>query len=160
MNTYPMSRRGALKVVGAAMLAGVAGQLLLSSRAKAALASASPGLNLFLAVSSELTGKPDLDVVLAQALYPALQAATPELDATLGKLQVLLRQGEPIPAEHKAELALSQAILQGWYLGVVGKGKKAVCITYVDALSNLAVAGTLVPPSYSYGPCGSWQAKP
>lgn len=160
MKTYPMSRRGALKAVGAVMLAGVAGQLLLSSRARAALSSATPGLNLFLDVSRQLTGKPELNVVLGQALYPALQAAVTDLDATLARLQALLAQGEPIAAEHKAELALSQTMLQGWYLGVVGKGKKAVCITYVDALSNLAVADTLVPPSYSYGPCGTWQVKP
>ncbi|EEF23273.1 conserved hypothetical protein [Ricinus communis] len=119
-----MSRRGALKAVGAAALASVAGQLLLSNRARAALASAPPELNLFLAVSRDLTGKQDLSAVLAQALYPALKASTPDLDAALARLQPLLAQGGPIAAEHKADLALSQAILQGWYLGVVGKGKK------------------------------------
>jgi hypothetical protein len=160
MKTYPMSRRGALKVVGALMLSGAAGQLLLTSRARAALASASPALNAFMAVSATLTGKPQLNVLLAQALHPALQKAVPDFDATLAKLQALLAQGDDLSAGHKAEQALSQAILQGWYLGVVGKGKKAVCITYVDALSNLAVADVLVPPSYSYGPCGTWSAKP
>ncbi|MBV7536548.1 sorbitol dehydrogenase family protein [Duganella sp. sic0402] len=160
MKTYPMSRRGALKVVGALMLSGAAGQLLLTSRAKAALASASPQLNAFMAVSATLTGKPQLNVLLGQALHPALQKAVPDFDATLAKLQALLAQGDDLSADHKAEQALSQAILQGWYLGVVGKGKKAVCVTYVDALSNLAVADVLVPPSYSYGPCGTWSAKP
>ena len=62
--------------------------------------------------------------------------------------------------EHKPQQALAQAILQAWYLGVTGKGKKAACVAYVDTLANRAVAAELVPPSYSYGACGTWQARP
>lgn len=154
MKTNPMSRRGALKVVGAVMLSGVAGQLLLNTRAKAALAPAGQGLQDFIAVSRELTGKAELNATLALALHAALQKASPEFDAALLKLKdTLAAQGEP-------DKALVQTILQGWYLGVVGKGKKAVCVTFVEALSNRAVADVLVPPSYSYGRCGTWSAKP
>ncbi|MRW89843.1 hypothetical protein GJ699_07595 [Duganella sp. FT80W] len=168
MTTPTISRRSALKALGVATLASVAGQLLLATRAKAALEPAGQGLKDFLAVSTTLTGKNDLNPTLALALYKAMQQTQPELDGALLKLKTALAQDTVLAGgdktafadEQKAEHALSQAILQGWYLGTVGKGKKAVCVTYVDALSNRAVADTLVPPSYSYGPCGAWQVKP
>ncbi len=168
MTTQAISRRGALKALGAMALAGVAGQLLLSTRARAALEPAGQGLRDFLAVSATLTGKTGLNPTLALALYKAMQQTQPEIDNALIKLKGALGQDGVLgdgdktvfADEQKAEHALSQAILQGWYLGTVGKGKKAVCVTYVDSLSNRVVADTLVPPSYSYGACGSWQAKP
>lgn len=168
MNANPISRRGALKALGVAALAGMAGPLLLSNRARAALDPAGPGLNDFIGISKTLTGKPEVNATLALALYNAMQATSPDFDKSLASLKAALAQPEVLAAgdkaafsdEQKAEHGLSQAILQGWYLGTVGKGKKAVCVTYVDALSNLAVSDVLVPPSYSYGKCGTWHAKP
>ena len=152
MTMHSIGRRRALRVIGAAMLSGVAGQLLLDSRAKAATDNAPPGLAPFRAVSATLTGKPSLDPTLALALFQAFQKATPDFDKALAAL--------PADAAAMAGQPLAQAILQGWYLGTVGKGKKAVCVTYLDALANRAVAAELTPPSYSYGPCGSWHARP
>lgn len=160
MKKYPLSRRGALKMLGAVMLTEVSAQLLLSSRARAAMASAGSDLKVFMDVSTTLSGRPELNIVQAQALYAALQVAVTGFDVTLAKLQALLAQNADFSSEYKEEMALSQTILRAWYLGVVGNGKKAVCVTYVDALSNVAVSDKLVPPSYSYGPCGTWQAKP
>ena len=45
-------------------------------------------------------------------------------------------------------------------LGDVGAGDTATCITYTNALMNVAVSDVLRPPSYAYGPYGSWAAKP
>ena len=106
--------------------------------------------------------------VLALALYQAFARNSAEIDTALAGLKTALGAGEVLAQDdktafaeaQKAEQALAQAILQGWYLGVVGKGKKSVCVAYVETLSNRAVADVLVPPSFSYGPCGSWSAKP
>jgi hypothetical protein len=168
MKANPISRRHALKMLGAVSLAAVAGQMLLTTRARAALAPAGQGLQEFIGVSKTLTGKPDLNPTLALALYNAMLKNAPELDQSLAKLKTALAQPEVLAQEdkavfseaQKAEHGLSQAILQGWYLGTVGKAKKAVCVAYMDTLSNRVVADVLVPPSYSYGPCGTWSAKP
>ncbi len=161
-----MARRRVLRVVGAAMVASVAGQLLLTSRAKAA-PEGTAGAQAFRAVSAILIGRADLQPVLALALYEAFVRTTPDVDAALAALQAALAAAPPgadgktaFTDAQKAQQALAQAILQAWYLGTVGKGKKAVCITYLDALANRAVAAELTPPSYSYGPCGSWRTKP
>lgn len=168
MKAHPMSRRHALKMLGAVSLAGVAGPMLLSTRAKAALAPAGQGLQQFISVSQTLTGKPELNPTLALALYNAMLKNAADLDLQVSKLQTALAQAEVLAQgdktafsdTQKAEHGLSQALLQGWYLGTVGKGKKAVCVAYMDTLSNRSVADVLVPPSFSYGPCGTWSAKP
>jgi len=168
MHSILTSRRGALKALGALALSGVASQLLLSTRASAALAPAGQGLIDFIDVSRTLTGKAEINPTLALALYQAFARNSAEIDTALAGLKATLGAGEVLAQDdkttfaeaQKAEQALAQAILQGWYLGVVGKGKKSVCVAYVETLSNRAVADVLVPPSFSYGPCGSWSAKP
>ncbi|KQQ40202.1 hypothetical protein ASF61_05315 [Duganella sp. Leaf126] len=171
MHSKHTSRRSALKALGALgalTLSGVASQLLLSTRAGAAIAPAGPGLTDFIAVSRTLTGKAEINPTLALALYQAFVKQAPDTDAALARLNATLGAGEVLAQDdkttfteaQKADQALSQAILQAWYLGVVGKGKKSVCVAYADTLSNLAVADVLVPPSFSYGPCGSWSAQP
>lgn len=169
MNMENHARRRALKALGlgALFVAGGAGQLLLSQQARAGLKVGDPAVDDFIGVSQSLTGHQAVNVALAQALYQALFDTTPEFVAGLGKLKAALAQGAlsedgttHFTEEQKGEQALGAAILQGWYLGTVGKGKKARCVTYTDGLSNVLVAGKLVPPSYSYGPCGSWQKQP
>lgn len=162
-----ISRRRALQVLGGATLLGAAGQLLSASRARVAGELAGPGLGPFTAVSKTLTGKAVLDPALGLALYHALGAGASDFDAQVAALAATLAQGTALAGETAAfsegeapQQALSRAILEGWYLGVVGKGRKAVSVAFVDALANRAVAGILTPPSYSYGPCGSWQARP
>jgi len=162
------SRRGALKALGALALSGVASQLLLSTRAVAALTPAGQGLTDFIAVSRTLTGKAEIKPTLALALYQAFVKDSAQTDTALAGLKTALSAGEVLAQDdktafaeaQKSEQSLAQAILQAWYLGVVGKGKKSVCVAYIDTLSNQAVADVLVPPSFSYGPCGSWSAKP
>jgi hypothetical protein len=168
MHSIFTTRRGALKAFGALALSGVASELLLSTRAVAALAPAGQGLHDFIAVSKTLTGKSEINPTLALALYQAFVNTAPNIDAALAGLKTTLLGAEVLAQDdktafteaQKAEQALSQAILQAWYLGVVGKGKKSVCVAYADTLSNQVVADVLVPPSFSYGPCGSWSAKP
>lgn len=158
-----MNRRLVLKAagLGAVMLSSIAGPLLLSQQARAGLPPATSNLAVFTTVSAALTGRGNLDPALAQALYQAFQAAVKDFDTTLLKLRGAMTGEElTFSDEQKAEQGLSQSILQAWYLGVVGKGKKAVCVTYTEALANKVAAPILVPPSYSYGPIGTWTTKP
>ena len=143
------------------MLSGIAGPLLLSQQARAGLPPAASSLAAFTEVSQALTGRGSLDPALAQALYQAFQVATKDFDASLLKLRSAITGNDiTFSDEQKAEQSLSQSILQAWYLGVVGKGKKAVCVTYTEALANQVAAPILVPPSYSYGAIGTWTKKP
>lgn len=163
MHPQHMKRRLVLKAagLGAAMLAGVAGPLLLSQQARAGISPAGSQLAVFTAVSQTLTGRASLDPALSQALYQAFQRAAKDFDTALLKLHTVLTGGDvSFTDAQKAEQSLSQSILQAWYLGVVGKGVKAVCVTYTEALANQLAAPTLVPPSYSYGPIGTWSSKP
>lgn len=163
MHPQQTNRRLVLKAAGlaAAMLSGVAGPLLLSQQARAGLAPAGNNLAVFTTVSQALTGRASLDPALAQALYQAFQKATRDFDTALVKLSgTLAGEGWSFTDAQKAEQGLSQSILQAWYLGVVGKGNQAVCVTYTEALANKLAAPTLVPPSYSYGPIGTWSSKP
>lgn len=163
MHPQQIKRRLVLKAagLGAVMLSGIAGPLLLSQQARAGLQPAAGNLAIFTTVSAALTGRGSLDPALAQALYQAFQLAVKDFDTTLLKLHGAIN-GKDITFsdEQKAEQGLSQSILQAWYLGVVGKGKKAVCVTYTEALANKVAAPILVPPSYSYGPIGTWTTKP
>lgn len=163
MHPQQINRRLVLKAagLGAVMLSSIAGPLLLSQQARAGLPPAAGNLAVFTTVSAALTGRGSLDPALAQSLYQAFQLAVKDFDTTLLKLRGAMT-GEEITFsdEQKAEQSLSQSILQAWYLGVVGKGKKAVCVTYTEALANKVAAPILVPPSYSYGPIGTWTTKP
>ena len=55
---------------------------------------------------------------------------------------------------------LAKVILGGWYNGVVGKGKDALYVTYINTLSSQLVSDKVVPPGFSYGPLGSWAKQP
>lgn len=166
MTPTVIGRRRALRFVGAAMLSGVAGSLLSATRTRTFAQADGAALAVFTQVSGVLTGKSGFDLALAMGLYQALRQTTPDFDAGLVALKVSLAQGAGADGvlafddEHKPQGALAQAILQAWYLGVAGKGAKAQCVAYIETLSNRAVAAELVPPSYSYGACGSWQARP
>jgi len=62
-----------------------------------------------------------------------------------------------------ALLELAKAIRAGstaWFLGVIGSGTKAHVIAYEQALNAQFVADVLKPPTYAYGPYGSWTRKP
>lgn len=166
MMSSAISRRRALQVLGAAALSGVAGSLLSATRARTFAKAEGPALAAFTRVSGILTGKKGFDLALAMALYQALRETTPDFDAGVASLAASLEQAAGADGKlafddaHRSQQALAQAILQAWYLGVAGKGKQALCVAYIETLSNRAVAAELVPPSYSYGACGSWQSRP
>jgi Membrane bound FAD containing D-sorbitol dehydrogenase len=157
-----VSRRKVLKLAG--MFAGVS---LVSCPTGAALAAAPVDMD-FIEVSKTLTSKLDLSDALGSALLAAFRKVDPSFDVKMAQLRRLIGDAPSSGDALKAKLAgasadlaaLSQSILTGWYLGTVGSGEKTICVAYVEALANRAVADVLRPQSYSYGAYGSWANKP
>ncbi|WBO21343.1 sugar dehydrogenase complex small subunit [Sphingomonas abietis] len=122
----------------------------------------------FAQISRFLTGKPDLDGDIQRRLLGAFLSRDAAFAQKLRALAPFTRQAgqtpQTLPARLVAEAAdladLPAQILGGWYLGIVGAGKDALCVTYTGALANRAVADVLAPPSYAYGVYGSWQVRP
>ncbi|MDQ1224050.1 hypothetical protein QE443_000211 [Pantoea ananatis] len=167
MNHY--SRRRVLKMVGLVAVTSAAGHLLPLARLNAAQPDAQTDeLDIFLQVSQQLTQQDELNETVGAALYDTLSQTQKNFSSALLRLSNLLThqpdllQQERLPfAESDAGSAkLASTILSGWYTGVVGKGKNARYITYINTLANQIVNDKLVPPSFSYGVCGSWASQP
>jgi len=122
----------------------------------------------FMAASKTLTGRSSLDPSQASRLYDALVADDPQFAAGVKALLTLIEQRKIDPlqlqhvldSEHSTLAALPRKIVTSWYIGVVGDGEKARCITFETNLTNVAVSDKLKPPSYCYGGYGSWTEKP
>jgi len=151
------------------LLAGAAAGMLVPLLPGAALAAGNPATDPavanFVALSEQLTGQPALSAELGGALLAAFRAQDAAFDTKTAALSTALANLDadapfPKPADGQPDLGkLSESILKGWFLGVAGSGKSAVCVAYAGDLANAAVADVLSPPSYAYGACGSW-AKP
>ncbi|MFO6296987.1 sugar dehydrogenase complex small subunit [Rahnella selenatireducens] len=163
------SRRGVLKVIGLVGLTSVAGKLIPLPRANAAMIEPNAALLAnFIQVSRQLTLHETLDNTVSEALCHALNLTQERFFEELTQLKTLLDANpdwleQPVlrfPEAHVDAETLAKNILGGWYNGVVGKGYKAIYVTYINTLANKAVSDKLVPPSFSYGPCGSWAKQP
>lgn len=162
------SRRYVLKVAGAFALTGVAGQTLFSGSAQALAEASQATLETFLNVSGALTARDDLDHDFARALLHGHRLVDEQFVEALSQLETLLKAQPALlsssrlafPEDQSAREATARAVLSGWYTGVVGQGDQALYVSYVNTLANVAVDDALVPPSFSYGPCGSWQTPP
>ncbi|MCY0389399.1 sugar dehydrogenase complex small subunit [Robbsia sp. Bb-Pol-6] len=122
----------------------------------------------FLRVSRLLTGRAALDAAQADRLHAGLLAAQSDFPAylrdldtfivehaaTAGNLQMLLDAARVPYAKLPRQIAIA------WYVGVVGTGAGARCVTYETSLMNVVVADQLTPASYAYGPYGSWARPP
>lgn len=122
---------------------------------------------VFLALSAMLVGQRALDATLGGRLHAALVTASPHFDANAQSLLTLIDSQHIDPAKLQATLDSSQSslaplprkLMRAWCLGFVDNGDKVQCLAYEQALDNVFVSDVLQPPTYAYGPCGSW-AKP
>jgi hypothetical protein len=122
----------------------------------------------FLSVSKALCGHDSLDAKGAVRLCNALIADNPQFAADVQSLAALIDQRKIDPInlqkvlddEHSPLAALPRKIVTAWYLGVVGEGDQAQCVSFETNLSNELVSDKLRPPSYCYGDYGSWSEKP
>lgn len=163
------SRRRVLKLVGVVTLASAAGQLLPVSSLQAAQQDPLQSeLKDFTQVSLWLSAETELNPTVAQALLVAFKQTDKEFSRHLSQLKALLQsQPQLLQQDHlvfgqgnEGSEKLAHAILTSWYSGVVGNGFDAVYVTYINNLANQLVSDKLIPPSFSYGPIGSWAQKP
>lgn len=122
----------------------------------------------FVAVSAMLVGRRTLDAGLAARLYDALAGASPHFEADASALLALINQQHIDPVQLQAALdtgksplaPLPRQIMRAWCLGLVGEGEATHCVAYEDALDAVMVSDVLKPPTYAYGPYGSWSNPP
>jgi hypothetical protein len=122
----------------------------------------------FLSVSQVITGRTSLDPAQAKRLYDGLVATMPSFAEQLGALAAFVASNKPAGHDLQAALDTAKApfaklpadIATAWYIGVVGSGAAARCVTFESSLMNMVVADRLKPPSYAYGPYGSWGRNP
>jgi hypothetical protein len=122
----------------------------------------------FLNVSRVITGRAALDSVQASRLYAGLVATVPSFASELNALAAFIGSQPSAVSQLQASLdaanvpfaKLPRQIATAWYVGVVGAGPVARCVTYETSLMNLVVSDRLKPPSYAYGPYGSWGRNP
>ena len=126
------------------------------------------GPEIFLNVSTFLTGRSSLDVGQSARLYEALAADIPEFEAEVRALLAFVADRQ-IDAAHLQQIldtensplaSLPRKIVTAWYTGVVGEGGAARCVAFETSLMYQVVADRLKPPSYCYGAYGSWMEAP
>lgn len=122
----------------------------------------------FVALSAILVGRKVLDADLATRLHAALVAVQPGFDKDSQALLDLIDAQHIDPAQlqqsldgSKSPLApLPRKIMRAWCLGLVGEGEATRCVAYENALDAVMVSDVLKPPTYAYGPYGSWSKPP
>ncbi len=120
----------------------------------------------FLTLSQALTGHTDLNPETAARIATAMRDAMPEFPAHINGLSGLIQNGQPaksLLAAAGSDPALRDtalAIVAAWYTGTIGKGSKAVVVSYAEALMYQPVKDALPVPTYcSFGPLW-WTAEP
>jgi hypothetical protein len=154
----------------ASILASYASSFIPWPLANAQTATATSGAapEAFLNVSRVITGRATLDSVQANRLYAGLVATVPSFASQLNALAAFIGSHPSAVSQLQASLdaanvpfaKLPRQIATAWYVGVVGAGPVARCVTYETSLMNLVVSDRLKPPSYAYGPYGSWGRNP
>jgi hypothetical protein len=154
----------------ASILASYASSFIPWSLAEAQPAAAAQATapDAFLNVSRVITGRAALDPTQANRLYAGLVATVASFAEQLNGLAAFIAANPSAPGQLQASLDAANApfaklprqIATAWYVGVVGAGPLARCITYETSLMNVVVADRLKPPSYAYGPYGAWSRNP
>lgn len=161
--TAVLTRRHFLKLGGIAAAASVASGFGLPM---GAYATSSPQEDSFLQTSMFLTGH-TLNATTASRFLAALTRLDAGFVGRFGALQAAIQQSSVTTMDaflaqggHPAEImATANEVVSAWYLGVVGKGKDAVLISFYDALMFEPTRDYIYVPSYGGGP-NSWVPAP
>ena len=122
----------------------------------------------FLAMSAIIAGPQTLDPELARRLYDALLAAHGDFASGVQSLLKIVeeqrievtRLQQTLEEQSSPVASLPRKIATAWFLGVVGENENARALAFEKALNAVIVADVLRPPTYAYGPYGSWARKP
>lgn len=129
-------------------------------------AAADPTRHHFMQLSTFLTGH-DLDPVLGNRYFSALQKRNPDLAAQMNALGSVIRRSNvadmdaflALPSIEPQLMETATKIVSAWYLGVVGEPEDAELIAYGEAVMYRATRGILAIPTYGPGP-DAWGPKP
>jgi len=156
---FDVERRAVLSSLAAVCLVAVGG---------AAAAQAGTAPEAFLDLSRLLTGRASLDMGQGARLFDAFVTGTPGFQTGVERLLAWIKEHnvdvgqlqQTLDAEGSPLAALPRQVMTAWYTGIVGEGGGARCITFETSLMHQLVADRLNPPSYCYGPHGSWGNAP
>ncbi|RKP47449.1 sugar dehydrogenase complex small subunit [Trinickia fusca] len=127
------------------------------------------GLDAFVALSRQLTGRKTLDATLARRIYDALVKADAAFEKNIADLNIWLKTHGGVPSDTvTAALAASDAplaktvgkIMRAWYLGLVGDMPTVQVLAYERALMFDPVSDVLTIPSYCRDVPFYWTHKP
>ncbi|MGA7777085.1 MAG: sugar dehydrogenase complex small subunit [Paraburkholderia sp.] len=132
-------------------------------------APAGGGLDAFLALSQHLTARTSFNAVLGQRVYAALVQSDNQFTQNVAALNTWLAGHGGVPSDTVTQaLAAEQpplakavtAIMQAWYLGLVGEMPHVQVVAYESALMFDPVKDVLTIPSYCRDVPFYWTQKP
>jgi hypothetical protein len=127
------------------------------------------GLDAFLALSRQLTGRSGFDATLAKRVHDALLIADSQLTQNVAALNTWLQGHASVPSDEVIQaLALDQPelaktvekVMRAWYLGLVGDIPNVRVIAYERALMFDPVKDVLTIPSYCKDVPFYWAHRP
>ncbi|TKC92172.1 sorbitol dehydrogenase [Trinickia terrae] len=127
------------------------------------------GLDAFLALSQQLTGRTSFDPILAKRVYAALAKADSQFTQNVAALNAWLQGHASVPSDTVTQaLAVDQpnlaktvgAVMRAWYLGLVGDMPNVQVVAYERALMFDPVKDVLTIPSYCRDVPFYWAQKP
>jgi fructose 5-dehydrogenase small subunit len=156
----------------AALAFGAAASIGLPFGASPAFAFTPPaggGLDAFLALSQQLTGRTSFDPILGKRVYDALSKADSQFTQNVAALNTWLQGHASVPSDTVTQaLAVDQPnlaktvgqVMRAWYLGLVGDMPNVQVVAYERALMFDPVKDVLTIPSYCRDVPFYWAQKP
>ncbi|MGN6669053.1 MAG: sugar dehydrogenase complex small subunit [Trinickia sp.] len=160
---------GAGASAAALAVTAATGLPFVSSRAFAFSPPGGGGLDAFIALSRQLTGRPALDATLAARIYDALSKSDSAFVSQVAALNSWLMTHAGVPsdtvtaalaAEDPRLAATVRHVVRAWYLGLVGDMPTVQVVAYEHALMFDPVSDILTIPSYCHDVPFYWALKP
>jgi len=161
--------RGAAASAVAVSLSSALGWRMLAQPAFGYTPPAGGGLDAFVALSQQLTGRSTLDAGLGKRIYDAMAKSDTAFTANVTALNNWLKSHGGVPSDtvtaalHADDPHLAKTvgqIMRAWYLGLVGELPTVQVLAYEHALMFDPVKDVLTIPSYCRDVPFYWTAKP
>lgn len=160
---------GACAAAAALAFAGVGRSLSWVAPAFADAPPAGGGLDAFLALSQQLTGRTSFDTTLGKGVYSALVKSDSQFTQNVAALNAWLQVHGGVPSDTVTQALQTEqpvlaktvgAIMRAWYLGLVGETPRVEVVAYERALMFDPVKDVLTIPSYCRDVPFYWTHKP
>ncbi|PMS37256.1 D-sorbitol dehydrogenase-like protein [Trinickia symbiotica] len=127
------------------------------------------GLNAFVALSQQLTGRASLNATLGKRIYEAFAQSDSGFPQSVAALNTWLKSHGGVPSDTvTAALAVENPrlaktvgdVMRAWYLGLIGETPMTKVVAYESALMFDPVKDVLTIPSYCRDVPFYWSKKP